>query len=173
MRRDDRETTFVSRTPPDPQALAHPPLSVTAAVAAWWEGLFAFHAGAFVFNGGAWAVLGDREAGKSTFMALMAQLGADVLADDLVVVEDHQVFAGPRCLDLRPSAAYRFGGEYLGFIGNRKRWRLYLRLGVRRAPIRGFIVLEFGDQHSVQPLGRAPSSEAVRACGGCVGATEA
>jgi hypothetical protein len=83
-----------------------------------------FHAGAFVVDGKAWAVAGDKGAGKSTTLGWLATRGIDVLSDDLLVVADGWVHAGPRCLDLRQEAAAHLGiGTCIGMIGDRERWR--------------------------------------------------
>lgn len=114
-------------TPPDAASLVHPYLVVPAATAQYWLGGQAFHAGAFVVDGGAWIVAGDKGAGKSTTLAWLALRGLDVLADDLVVVADGRVHVGPRCLDLRREAATTLGvGTCIGVVGVRERWRYEL-----------------------------------------------
>ncbi len=81
--------------------LVHPYLGAAASVFSRWGGREVFHAGAFVFGDLAWAVVGGREAGKSTLLAALAARGLPVLADDLVVTDGHQAFCGPRTIDLR------------------------------------------------------------------------
>ena len=67
-----------------------------AAVFARWRGLETLHGGAFVDDrGGAWAVLGDRGAGKSSLLAALALAGHEVVADDLLVLDGGDCFAGP------------------------------------------------------------------------------
>ena len=138
-----------------PGALVHPHLASVAAVASRWLGRESFHAGAVALGDGAWAVLGDKEAGKSSTLAWLALSGHPVLADDLVVLDDGRVLAGPRSIDLRETSARQLGvGEPLGRIGLRDRWRLQLSPAPAELPLRGWIVLAWGDG--------APSLEAVR-----------
>jgi hypothetical protein len=135
------------------EELVHPYLAPGAAVLARWLGREAFHAGAVVADGGAWAVLGDRETGKSSTLAWLALNGHPVLADDLVVLDGSHALAGPRCIDLRGDAAARFGaGEPLGVVGTRERWRLVLEPVPARVPLRGWIVLEWADAAAVEPV---------------------
>jgi hypothetical protein len=135
------------------EELVHPYLAPGAAVLARWLGREAFHAGAVVADGGAWAVLGHRETGKSSTLAWLALNGHPVLADDLVVLDGPDALAGPRCIDLRGDAAARFGaGEPLGVVGTRERWRLLLEPVPARVPLRGWIVLEWADTVAVEPV---------------------
>ncbi|MGH9029040.1 MAG: hypothetical protein ACRDV4_05440, partial [Acidimicrobiales bacterium] len=82
------------------------------------------HAGAFVGEGGAWLVVGDREAGKSTLLAQLHLLGVPIVTDDLSVLRGGRVFAGPRCIDLRPDMATRLGTGSLVRSGTRFREQL-------------------------------------------------
>jgi hypothetical protein len=138
--------------PPD-RELVHPYLAPAAAVAARWSGRETFHAGAFVAGGGAWAVLGDKENGKSTTLARLALDGLPVVSDDLVVLAGGEVLAGPRCIDLREESARRLGvGEELGVVGARERWRLPLADVGAETPLRGWVVLGWDDELAVEPL---------------------
>jgi hypothetical protein len=129
-----------------PGALVHPHLAPVAAVASRWLGRESFHGGAVVLGDGAWAVLGDKEAGKSSMLAWLALAGHAVMADDLVVVEDGRVLAGPRSIDLREASARELGaGEPLGRVGLRDRWRLQLAPPPPEVPLRGWIVLGWED----------------------------
>lgn len=101
--------------------LAHPYLAPIAAVHSHWLGRAAFHAGGIVVAGRAWGVIGEREAGKSTLLAAVAVLGGTVLADDLLVIDDGEAFAGPRPLDLRREAADYLGGDTSIGCGRRLR----------------------------------------------------
>ena len=70
-----RMTVLADRRLPDAD-LVHPCLWPAAAVFARWRGLETLHGGAFVDGrGGAWAVLGDRGAGKSSLLAALAVAG--------------------------------------------------------------------------------------------------
>ena len=133
--------------------LVHPYLAPAAAIAARWTGRDSFHAGAVVLGGGAWAIVGDKENGKSTTLAWLALNGHAVLSDDLVVVDGDGALAGPRCIDLREESAVRLGvGEPLGVVGLRERWRLPLDVVPERVPLRGFITLAWDRRLALEPL---------------------
>jgi hypothetical protein len=133
--------------------LVHPFLSGAAAVSAFWLGRESFHAGAFVADGGAWALIGDRQAGKSSMLAWLALHGHGILSDDVLVVDGVAVFAGPRSVDLRAEPAVRLGtGEPLGRVGVRDRWRLQLAPVEAELPLYGWILLGWGEQVEVRRL---------------------
>lgn len=133
--------TFPATQRPRPGDMVHPLLCTPVATFQSWAGRPAFHAGAFAVHGNAWAVMGAKGAGKSTLLASLAHLGAQVLTDDLVVVDDDEVLAGPSCIDLRTdSAAALDVGEDLGVVGTRRRWRYVLDTPPRQVPLRGWIV---------------------------------
>ena len=99
----------------DHGSLVHPYLAPVALIAARWLGRESFHAGAFVVDGGVWALLGDKEAGKSTTLAWLAAHGRRVVCDDALVLDGSTALAGPRSIDLRAESAQRLGiGEPLG-----------------------------------------------------------
>lgn len=128
-----------------PGALVHPHLAPAAAVAARWLGRESFHGGTVVLGDGAWALLGDKEAGKSSTLAWLALAGRGVLSDDLLVLDGLTALAGPRSIDLRAQSARELGvGEPLGRIGLRDRWRLALDPIAAEVPLRGWIVLTWG-----------------------------
>ena len=136
-----------------PEEIVHPYLAPGAAVLARWSGRESFHAGAVLADGGAWAILGDRESGKSSTLGWAGLHGHAVLTDDLLVLDGDHVFAGPRCIDLRPDAARRLGaGEPLGVVGSRERWRLRTAAVPSRVPLRGWIVLEWGADVEIEPI---------------------
>ncbi len=133
--------------------LLHPYLAPVAALAARWLGRESFHAGAVIVDGGAWALLGDKEAGKSSTLAHLALTGHTVLSDDVLVVRDGAAFAGPRCIDLRADPARRLGaGTPLGVVGMRERYRLELGPAPSVVPLRGFVTLGWGDELAVEQL---------------------
>src|SRR5207302_1345877 len=80
--------TWMTREPPAPDEMIHPRLGMVAAVYAHWRGDDAFHAGAFVHGGRAWAVVGAGEQGKSTLLAALHAQGLHVVADDTLVIRD-------------------------------------------------------------------------------------
>jgi hypothetical protein len=132
--------------PPAPEALVHPHLAITALVAGAWLGRRTFHAGSFVHDGGVWAVLGDRESGKSSALAWLASHDVVIFADDLLVLDGDIALAGPRILDLREHAAQHFAlGRDLGVVGTRPRWRVAIGDVAAELPFRGWIVLEWSD----------------------------
>jgi hypothetical protein len=153
IEREPARVTFHLPAAPPPGDLVHPYLAPAAAVAARWAGRESFHAGAVVADGGAWVVLGDKESGKSTTLAHLALRGSDVVSDDLLVVDGEDVMAGPRCIDLREVSAAMLGaGDPLGVVGMRERWRLRLGPVAPHVPLRGWIVLAWGDEVGVDAL---------------------
>ena len=150
------EALFTARQKPTPDALVHPHLAPVAAIAARWRGHESFHAGAVILGDGAWAVMGAKGSGKSSLLAWLALSGHAVLTDDLLVIDaDGNALAGPRSIDLRESAAQRFGvGEPLGVIGARERYRMVVGAVPRPCPLRGFIRLAWGGVPTVTPRAR-------------------
>ena len=136
--------------------LVHPCLWPAAAVFARWRGLETLHGGAFVDDrGGAWAVLGDRGAGKSSLLAALTVAGHEVVADDLLVLDGGDCFAGPRCVDLRPDAASELGLGALPSVRSTRRQRLLLAPCDGRFTLRGCVYLEWGDRVAVEALAPA------------------
>jgi hypothetical protein len=157
-------TTLHLEKRPDDAALLHPLLSSTAVMAARWRGWHAFHAGGLVIAGGVWGVLGEKGAGKSSTLAWLATArGAEVLSDDVLIVDEHgRALTGPRCIDLRPDVGRWLGrGESIGAIGGRERWRLGLETTVIEAPLHGWIQLAWGDEPGLEPLAPGDSFEAI------------
>jgi hypothetical protein len=140
--------------PVRPDELVHPYLAPAAAVIARWHGHESLHAGAFAVDGSAWGVLGTREAGKSSTLAWLALAGAEVLCDDLLVVDGRTALVGPRSIDLRADAADRLGaGEPIGVTGARERWRLRLDGAGDGHALAGWIFLAWGDRVATRSLG--------------------
>lgn len=149
MDRPKAVTTLVLPAKPTDQELVHPHLASTAAVYARWQGWNAFHAGSVVIDGGAWGILGDRGAGKSSSLTWMAlESDTRVLGDDMLVIDrDGHALAGPRCIDLRADAAEHFGaGKDIGKVGARQRWRLRIPDIAPRIPFRGWVELAWRDE---------------------------
>ncbi|HUC12915.1 MAG TPA: hypothetical protein VMS00_00550 [Acidimicrobiales bacterium] len=148
----NRSTLFL-REDPRPEAWAHPHLSSTAVISAWWFGRRSFHAGGFIVGGGVWGVLGERGDGKSSTLAWLSANGYQVVCDDILVVDGEDALAGPRCLDLRAGAAAHFHlGTYIGHVGTRERWRAALPPVEARTPLRGWVVPAWGDEVSVEAV---------------------
>ena len=142
--------TFTTARPLSDEALVHPYLAPAAAVAGHWLGREAFHGGALVLEGGAWAVLGDKESGKSSLLAILAQQGLGIVADDALIVERELVFAGPRSIDLREEPARELdAGETIGIVGDRERWRLQLDPVEAANPVRGWVFLAWAESTDV------------------------
>ena len=155
-------------------AIVHPFLAPVALIMAWWRGRDTFHGGGIVVDGGVWGVLGDKTAGKSTLLGSFALAGIDVVSDDVLIIDDDAVLAGPRSIDLREDAARRLGaGEPLGHVGARDRWRLQLTPVAARLPLRGWVILSWGKTLSVEPIrGQARLSELLPHQGMLVGARD-
>jgi hypothetical protein len=136
-----------------PDQLVHPYLWPVASIFSRWLGREALHGGAVVLDGGAWGVLGPADAGKSTLLAAFAAAGTPVVSDDLAVVEDGKVLAGPRCIDLRaaPPAAL---ADRLGAVRARRRsrWRVHLSAVEPEVPLRGWVFLAWEERAKLTPL---------------------
>jgi hypothetical protein len=92
-------------------------------------------------------IMGEKGAGKSFTLALLAQRGLPVLADDVVVVAESRVFAGPRTIDLRPDGARTLGiGERLSVTGGRERWRVPLEPTEPEFELRGWILITWSSE---------------------------
>jgi hypothetical protein len=139
-----RTAVFTVPTSLSGDELVHPYLAPVAAVFAWWAGREAVHAGAFVVDGRAWAVLGEKGDGKSSTLAGLALAGFGVVCDDMLVVEAGTVLAGPRCLDLRRSAATYFATGIPVLRPPEPRWRMPLGPIAPSVPLAGWIFLEWG-----------------------------
>ena len=146
--------TFTSPGEPEIDSLIHPQLGMLAAVWSRWLGRPAFHAAGFVHAGGAWAVVGDNQDGKSTFIAALAARGVAVVADDTLVIADGHCLSGPRCIDLRGETAARLGlaGATIAVVRGGTRQRLLLPAPGPPAPLRGWIYLRWADDVALRPI---------------------
>jgi hypothetical protein len=128
--------------------LVHPYLAPAAAIVSRWLGRESLHAGAFLAGGGAWALLGARESGKSSTLACLAKAGHEIVTDDMLILDRQRVYFGPRSVDLRREAAEQLGtGSALGMTGARERWRLDVGGGsATPAPLLGCVFLEWGER---------------------------
>jgi hypothetical protein len=147
------EATFVVGRPLSEEELVHPYLAPVAAVMAHWYGRESVHAGAFAVGGRVVGVVGARESGKSSTLARLALDGAEIVCDDLLVLDGTRVLAGPRSLDLREEPARRLGvGSSIGRAGARERWRL--RLDAVREDLRlaAWVHLAWGDRVEAVPV---------------------
>ena len=139
--------------PIDDEATVHPFLAMTSAIVSRWLGRDAFHAGAFVVDDGAWAVLGQKGTGKSTTLGFLAVNATTIVTDDVLVLDNGDALAGPSCVDLRPDAAAYFGaGEDLGVVGARSRFRVVLPAAPPRTPLRGWVFPTWADTLELVPV---------------------
>ncbi len=133
--------------------LIHPYLAPIAALIHRWGGVPALHGAAVVTDNRALALIGDREAGKTTTAAAMVhRRGWTLLSDDLLVVERGEALAGPTSLDLRPS-----GAELLGLTGeivrNSERVRRLEHDGPNlSAKLIACVHLEFGSRNTLTSM---------------------
>ncbi len=128
--------------PLDLDLVAHPCLAPVASVFNRWAGRESFHAASFEVAERGYGVIGGRTAGKSTLMAGLALRGVTVLSDDLVITDGVDVFAGPRCLDLRapfPGLELVAASARLG-----TRFRVQLPAAPSRVALRGWVFLSWG-----------------------------
>ena len=150
VERSTQTATIWTQESIDEHDLVHPYLGLPAGVVALWEGRTAFHGGGFISGDRAWVVLGDREAGKTTTLAHLHGSGVAVMADDMMVIDAGEAFAGPRTLDLRPATAERWArSSDLVVVRGGERHRLGLPPVPLTVPFGGFVVLERGDELEV------------------------
>jgi hypothetical protein len=143
---------LVTRSRPSAEVVVHPLLGLPAAIMSMWLGRLSLHGGAFSCRGGSWALLGDRGAGKSTTLAQLLALDHVIVSDDLLMIQGSTLYCGPRSIDLRSEAADVLGGEPMGILGSRARWRLRPGPTAPETPISGFVKLEWGEDVLIEPL---------------------
>jgi hypothetical protein len=139
--------------------LVHPVFAAVGTLAAWARGEVVLHAGAFVGESGAWVVLGNRERGKSTLLAEQHLRGLPIVADDICVIRETVVCAGPRSLDLRPDAAARLEIGLENPVRQGQRYRVNLPIIEGEVPLAGFVELEWSSEVKFVPL---PPAERLR-----------
>ena len=153
LERSPLRATFTTARPLSGEALVHPYLAPAAAVAGYWLGREAFHGGGFVLGDGVWAVMGEKDSGKSSLLAGLALQGHGIHADDALILDGDVVYAGPRSIDLRQEPAERLGvGESLGVVGDRERWRLRLGPVSGTSRLRGWVFVSWSDSLELAPL---------------------
>jgi hypothetical protein len=151
--RPGRSATLLTKALLPDEELVHPYLAPVASFFAGWLGRQALHAGGFCIDGVVLGLAGPKEAGKTTTLAWLAAQGYDVLADDVLVVDDGRALAGPRALDLRHDAARELDlvGRTREHRGGERR-RLELGPVTHELPLRGFVFLAWGDSVEVARL---------------------
>jgi hypothetical protein len=153
-----------------PDDLLHPYLGPIGITFSRWLGRETFHAGAFLAGGGAWGVVGPREAGKSSLLATLARRGIPVLCDDLVVIDGLDAFAGPRMLDLRERPTAELADERNVEPARREtRWRVRLGAVEPVARFRGWIFLQWADSFRME---RVPAATTLARLAGWRGRPE-
>lgn len=101
-RKGEQRVRFEGPEPIADDALLHPYLAPAAALLWMSAGAEALHGGVFDCGSGGVLLLGEPGAGKSSTLEWLAsRRSVSVIADDLAVVIDGEVLAGPRCIDLR------------------------------------------------------------------------
>ncbi len=109
-----------------------------------WSGYDSFHAAGVMGDAGLWAIVGDKESGKSTVAAAMASAGQPVVCDDLLALRGPIAYAGPRCVDLRTDAARVLDmGQEVDTDGPRSRWRVTLPALEAELPMAGWVILSW------------------------------
>ncbi len=146
VKRSTGQATLYGPTP-DTEELAHPLLGSAATVISRWLGREVFHAGSFAHDDKAICILGDNHAGKSTLLSALTARGNPILADDLAFTDGHQVYAGPRNLDLRNP---RGASAPLRAVRD-NRLRMTLPPCPPQLPLGGWVLLDW-DGLSIEPV---------------------
>jgi hypothetical protein len=129
--------------------LLHPYLAAGAALAWQWQGHEALHAGVCATPAGGVLLLGEKESGKSTTLAWLARnRGTPVIADDLAIIADGRVLAGPRCIDLRADRTRDAGAA----VRNGARVRVTLPEAPSALRLAGAAILAWGDALTASPV---------------------
>ena len=133
-----------------PDEVVHPLLGRMLPLLAETRGIDALHGGLLLGADGGWAVIGAREAGKSSLLAQCHREGAHVLSDDIVVLEGTRCLAGPRCIDLREEPARTLGPGVPVRAGTKR--RIKLPPAPAEAELAGFVWLAWGEETTLGPL---------------------
>jgi hypothetical protein len=102
------------------------------------------HAAGVVLDGRAFLLLGGEGAGKTTWTALAQEGGAQVLSDDIVVVDGSTAVVAARSAPFRADE--------------------FPPVGPGRWPIAAFLVPRHGAAPSLEPLGRLPLAARLTSC---------
>lgn len=142
---------FVLSEPVSREELLHPLLAPAAGAVNAWHGRQVAHAGAFAIGGHAVALMGDKEHGKSTLLAWLARWkDVEVLTDDLIVVDQGRILAGPRCIDLRPGSVAMLEREHQQrLVRGGTRSRLILPPCQSSAVLAAIVILTWGTEDHV------------------------
>ena len=150
-----RDGQAVARLP-DPAGglLAHPLLGTAALRLAGARGQLAVHGGAIRGRAGAWLVIGPKEGGKSSLLATASLAGADVLCDDVAVVDDGRLLTGPRLVDLRAPAAQALDADTTP-VRDGERYRLRLAPTEAETVVAGVVHLAWDARIGIRRLSPA------------------
>lgn len=154
MERASGHAVFTAPRPIPDREILHPWLVPAAATISAWHGRRGLHGGAVTDGVHAIALVGAREAGKSTLLAWLAlHTSLRVMADDLVVIEGKQIFGGPACIDLRAAALPVLGpGLRVSEVRGDGHLRLTLPATEPFAQLAGVVVLEWGAVTRLEPV---------------------
>lgn len=157
VRREPLEMVLSSETEVSADRIVHPLASFVGAAVAHWTRRTALHAAAVELHGRAWVLLAAPGGGKSSLAALLDARGHRVLADDLSVIDDGVVLAGPRSCDLRRESAEQLGrGERVEATpADRERWREPLAPAPCEAQLGGFVALSWSTQLTCEKVALA------------------
>jgi hypothetical protein len=152
--RDPAIATFTMPRTLSDDELLHPWLVPAAATVNAWHGRRVLHGGIISDGHRALAIVGAKEGGKSTLLAWLALgAGLQVMADDLVVFDGDVVFAGPRCIDLRPASVPQLpdvpGAKV---VRDGTRLRLPLPGTPETAELVGIVVLAWAADSAIEPV---------------------
>lgn len=151
--RSGMTATYSVRSPLSDEDLLHPYLAAAAAWFSHWLGRETFHGGAVVVGGHAYALVGEKEAGKSSLLAWFSQRGVEVVTDDLLVLEGELLFTGPRCIDLRSESVLgRDEIERFATVRGGTRHRVALPQTSHSWPFGGWILLDWGTETSMRKV---------------------
>lgn len=158
LERSGRAELILPQAVPEEEML-HPWLVPAAATFNGWLGRQVLHGGLYARDGRAVAVLGDKQAGKSTLLTWLALTDEfDILADDLVVIEDGLAFAGPRYIDLRTGSLDVLGpSNRHRLVRDGSRLRLELPAAAPAAELVGVVILNWWRSPEVALRSLAPS----------------
>ena len=155
QQRDPARARFVTPVTIDDDEIAHPYLGLAASYHSAWLRRMTFHAGGVVVDGRAWAIVGSKQAGKSTALALLHLHGLPIVTDDILVLDErNRCFPGARSIDLRPDAASRLEERIAlrpSRLGLRRRVRLD-PLPPEPVPLAGWVFLGWGDETRVRTI---------------------
>lgn len=152
LSREPLTLTVTSPSPVSDTDLVHPFSAFVGSVVARWSRRTALHGATVVVDGRAWIVLGSPGSGKSTLAVALSTRDVEVMADDLSVITDGHVLAGPAVSDLRPEASSHLDLGVRSSEVGRARFRVELPPAPRTRPVGGFLELGWGSRVATSRL---------------------